>query len=140
MNILFSSGTTGEPKAIPWSQTTPIKCAADAHFHQDVRPGGVVVWPTNLGWMMGPWLIFAALMNRAALGLFYGAPTGREFGRFVQDCGATMLGVVPTLVKTWRNSGCMEGLDWRGVEVISSTGECSNADDMRWLMARGASR
>jgi len=83
---------------------------------------------------MGPWLIFAALMNRAALGLFYGAPTGREFGRFVQDCGATMLGVVPTLVKTWRHSGCMEGLDWSGVEVFSSTGECSNADDMRWLM------
>src|SRR6516162_5293729 len=40
ITILFSSGTTGEPKAIPWSQTTPIKCAADAHFHQDVHPGG----------------------------------------------------------------------------------------------------
>ena len=45
-----------------------------------------------------------------------------------------MLGVVPTLVKTWRHSGCMEGLDWSGIEVFSSTGECSNADDMRWLM------
>ena len=135
INILFSSGTTGEPKAIPWTQTVPIKCAADAHFHQDVRPGDVLVWPTNIGWMMGPWLIFASLINRAAMGLYYGAPTGREFARFVQDARATMLGVVPSLVKTWRNSGCVEGLDWTGIRLFSSTGECSQADDMRWLMA-----
>jgi acetyl-CoA synthetase len=136
INILFSSGTTGEPKAIPWNHTTPIKCAVDAHFHQDVRPGDVLVWPTNMGWMMGPWLVFAALLNRATIGLFCGAPTGREFGSFVQDSKATMLGVVPSLVKTWRHSDCMLGLDWNRIRVLSSTGECSSADDMRWLIAQ----
>ena len=140
VNILFSSGTTGEPKAIPWTQTTPIKCAADAHFHQNIQPGDVLVWPTNLGWMMGPWLIFASLMNRAAMGLYYGAPTGRPFGQFVQESRATMLGVVPSLVKTWRNTGCMQGLDWRGLQLFSSTGECSSADDMRWLMQLAGGR
>jgi acetyl-CoA synthetase len=134
MNILFSSGTTGEPKAIPWTHTTPIKCAVDAHFHQNIQPGDVLVWPTNIGWMMGPWLIFASLMNRAAMGLYYGAPTGREFGQFVQDAGATMLGAVPSLVRAWRNSGCLQGLDWSSIELFSSTGECSCAEDMRWLM------
>lgn len=134
LNILFSSGTTGEPKAIPWTQTTPLKCAVDAHFHLNVQPGDVLVWPTNLGWMMGPWLIFASLLNKAAIGLYSGAPTGREFGRFVQDSKATMLGVVPSIVKTWRATDCMKGLDWRALKVFSSTGECSNADDMRWLM------
>jgi len=134
INILFSSGTTGEPKAIPWSHTTPVKCAADAHFHQNVQPGDVLVWPTNLGWMMGPWLIFASLMNRAAMGLFSGAPTGREFGQFVQDSRATMLGAVPSLVRAWRNSHCLEGIDWSAIKLFSSTGECSSADDMRWLM------
>ena len=133
-NILFSSGTTGEPKAIPWTQVTPLKPAVDSHFHQNIQPGDVLVWPTNIGWMMGPWLIFAALINRAAMGLFYGAPTGREFGQFVQEVEATMLGVVPSLVKTWRHSGCMEGLDWTGLKLFSSTGECSSASDMQWLM------
>ena len=136
LNILFSSGTTGEPKAIPWTQTTPLKCASDAHFHQNVQPGDVLVWPTNLGWMMGPWLIFASLINKAAMGLYSGAPTGREFGRFVQDAKATMLGVVPSIVKTWRSTDCMNGLDWSAIKVFSSTGECSNADDMRWLMGQ----
>ena len=135
INILFSSGTTGESKAIPWTQTTPIKCAMDAHFHQNVQPGDVLVWPTNLGWMMGPWLIFASLLNRAAIGLYYGAPRGREFGRFVQNAKTTMLGVIPSLVKTWRNTGCMDDLDWSAIKVFSSTGECSNAEDMRWLMS-----
>jgi len=139
-NILFSSGTTGDPKVIPWTQTTPIKCAADAHFHQNIQPGDVLVWPTNIGWMMGPWLIFASLINRAAMGLYCGAPTGREFGLFVQQARATMLGVVPSLVKNWRHSGCMEGLDWSALKVFSSTGECSNAGDMAWLMARAGGK
>ncbi len=133
-NILFSSGTTGDPKAILWDQTTPIKCAADGHFHQDIQPGDVVVWPTNLGWMMGPWLIFASLINRATIGLFTGAPNCREFGEFVQNSKANVVGVIPSLVKTWRTTGCMDGLDWTGIKLFSSTGECSNAADMRWLM------
>ena len=140
INLLFSSGTTGDPKAIPWTQITPIKCAADAHFHQNVQPGDVLVWPTNIGWMMGPWLIFASLLNRASMGLYHGAPTGREFGTFVQNAGTTMLGVVPSLVRTWRDSGCMAGLDWSAIKVISSTGECSHADDMRWLMSQAGGR
>ena len=135
INILFSSGTTGDPKVIPWTQTTPIKCAMDAHFHQNVQPADVLVWPTNIGWMMGPWLIFASLLNRATMGLYSGTPTGREFGRFVQDSKTTMLGVIPSLVKTWRNTGCMANLDWSRIKVFSSTGECSKADDMCWLMS-----
>ena len=76
--ILFSSGTSGSPKAIPWDQTTPIKSAIDAHLHHDIHPGDVLCWPTNLGWMMGPWLVYAALMNKATMAIFGGAPTHAE--------------------------------------------------------------
>jgi len=134
-NILFSSGTTGEPKAIVWNHTTPIKAASDAYFHQNIQPGDVLAWPTNLGWMMGPWLIFAALINHGAVALYTGAPKDRIFGEFVQRAKVNMLGVVPTLVATWRQSKCMEGLDWSTIKVFSSTGECSNADDMLYLMS-----
>lgn len=140
INILFSSGTTAESKAIPWTQATPIKCAMDAHFHQNVQPGDVLVWPTNMGWMMGPWLVFASLLNRATIGLYNGAPSGREFGAFVQQARATMLGVIPSLVKTWRDTRCMDGLDWNAIKVFSSTGECSNAGDMRWLIEQAGGK
>jgi acetyl-CoA synthetase len=135
MNVLFSSGTTGEPKVIPWTQITPIKCAADGYLHHDIRPADVVAWPTNIGWMMGPWLIYASLINRGTLALYDGPPTGRKFGEFVQDARVNMLGVVPSLVRTWRNTECMKGLDWSTLRAFSSTGECSNPDDMFYLMS-----
>jgi acetyl-CoA synthetase len=134
-NILFSSGTTGDPKAIPWTQTTPIKCAMDAYLHHNVQPGDVLAWPTNLGWMMGPWLIYAALMNRATIALYPDLPTQGGFGRFVQDAEVTMLGVVPSLVKAWKSTQCMRGCDWSKIKCFSSTGESSNADEMLYLMS-----
>ncbi|GMQ92883.1 MAG: AMP-binding protein [Acidimicrobiia bacterium] len=133
-NILFSSGTTGDPKAVPWSQTTPIKAAMDGRFHQDIHSGDVVAWPTNLGWMMGPWLIYAALLNGATIALYDDAPTSEGFIRFIRNAGVTMLGIVPSIVAAWRGSGVLAEGDWTAVRVVSSTGEASNPDDYDWLM------
>lgn len=133
-NILFSSGTTGDPKAIPWTHTTPIKAAMDGRFHQDIHSGDVVAWPTNLGWVMGPWLIYASLLNGASIALFDDAPTTRGFVEFVEDAGVTMLGLVPSIVASLRASDMVHLGDWTSVRVLSSTGETSNADDSRWLM------
>jgi acetyl-CoA synthetase len=139
-NILFSSGTTGEPKAIPWTQITPIKAASDAWGHHDVRPGDVVAWPTNLGWMMGPWLIYASLLNRATIALYEGLPHSAGFGAFVDAAGVTMLGVVPSLVKAWRSNGALDGRALTALRCFSSTGEASNPDDMMWLSSRARYR
>lgn len=136
INILFSSGTTGTPKAIPWNHLTPIKAAMDGHLHQDVRPDDVVAWPTNIGWMMGPWLIFASLINKATIALFEGNPGGREFTDFVEDADVSILGVVPALVKTWKTNGSMKSKRWSSLRVFSSTGEPSNRKDYLWLMSR----
>ena len=139
-NVLFSSGTTGEPKAIPWTQLTPLKCAMDGHFHHDIRPGDAVAWPTNIGWMMGPWLIYAALINRASVALYTGAPNGPGFTRFVTAAGVTVLGVVPALVRSWRAADTPGFDGWRGVRTFSSTGEPSNREDYLWLMSRAGYR
>jgi acetyl-CoA synthetase len=135
ITVLFSSGTTGEPKAIPWTQTTPIKCGSDAYYHHDIHKNDVVCWPTNLGWMMGPWLVFAALLNKATIALYYGAPIGNEFGGFVQNTKVTMLGLVPSIVKHWKNSKCMESFNWNSIHCFSSTGEVSNPIEYNYLSA-----
>jgi acetyl-CoA synthetase len=136
VNVLFSSGTTGVPKAIPWSHVTPLKSAMDAHFHQDVHPGDVVAWPTSIGWMMGPWLIYASLLNRATVALYEGAPASRRFVEFARRARVSILGVVPSIVRKWRAEDLVSSEDFASVRLISSTGEASNEDDYRWLMER----
>jgi len=133
-NILFSSGTTKDPKAILWTHVTPIKSAADAYLHHDVHGSDVLAWPTSFGWMMGPWLTYASLVNRATMALYVGAPQRRQFGEFVRDAGVTMLGVVPKLVRAWKAERTMEGLDWTRIRLFSSTAEPSTSEEMLYLM------
>lgn len=135
-NILFSSGTTGTPKAIPWTHTTPIKAASDAFLYHNLNEKDVIAWPTNLGWMMGPWLVFAGFMNHATIALYEDSAKETAFGEFIQNAKVTVLGVVPTLVAHWRQTDCLKNCNWEKIRLFSSTGECSNPDDMLFLMSR----
>lgn len=135
--ILFSSGTTGEPKAIPWDHTTPIKSASDGFYHHDIQSNNRVCWPTNLGWMMGPWLVFTSLINKASIALYYGGPLEEGFGRFIEEAEVTMLGIVPSIVKSWKSSRVMEKFNWNSIRCFSSTGEVSNSEEMQYLMQLG---
>ena len=134
-NILFSSGTTGEPKAIVWSHSTPIKCALDGYYHQDVQVGDRVAWPTNIGWMMGPWLLFQ-LINGATLGIFNGVTSTDAFCQFVEEAKISMVGVIPSLVKAWQARNATKDCDWSCVRRFSSTGEASDPENYLWLMSR----
>lgn len=84
---------------------------------------------------MGPWAIFAAFLNSATLAIFEGSPLTRQFGQFIQSTRVTMLGVVPSMVKGWRQNNTMEGLDWGHIRCFSSSGESSNIEDYFWLMS-----
>jgi acetyl-CoA synthetase len=90
--------------------------------------------------MMGPWLVYAGLMNGGTLALYEGAPSGTGFAQFVEDARVTILGLVPSLVRAWRESGAADRADWTAVRVFSSTGEPSNRKDYLWLMSRAAYR
>ncbi|PNY04966.1 putative acyl-activating enzyme peroxisomal-like [Trifolium pratense] len=145
----------GDPKAIPWTNITPLKAAADAWCHLDIRKGDIVSWPTNLGWMMGPWLVYASLLNGASMALYNGSPLGPGFAKFVQtflslyilprsqhkegargcNAGSPMLPQL-SLVRSWRNANSTSGYDWSAIRCFASTGEASNVDEYLWLMGR----
>lgn len=81
--VLFLS-ILGDPKAIPWTHLSPIRCAADTWAHGNLQAGDVSCWPTNLGWVMGPILLYSCFLTGATLALYHGSPLGRGFGKFIQ--------------------------------------------------------
>ena len=72
--ILYTSGTTGRPKAIVHRAGGVLMQHLKEHIlHGDVKPGDRVIWYTNTAWMMYHWTI-SALAAKAAVVLYDGAP------------------------------------------------------------------
>lgn len=137
--IIYTSGTTGRPKgAVHTHCGFPVKAAQDMAFGTDVRPGHLIYWMTDMGWMMGPWLVFGSLLLGATFFLYDGAPDFPQPDRTwaqVARHHITTLGVSPTLVRTLMPLGdeLLKAHDLASVRYFASTGEPWNPDPWLWL-------
>ncbi|MCW5873311.1 MAG: AMP-binding protein [Anaerolineales bacterium] len=137
--IIYTSGTTGRPKgALHTHCGFPVKAAQDMAFGTDVRPGHLIYWMTDMGWMMGPWLVFGALLLGATFFLYDGAPDYPQPDRTwaqVARHRITTLGISPTLVRTLMPLGdtLVRSHDLTSVRFFGSTGEPWNPDPWLWL-------
>lgn len=72
-------------------------------FGTDVGKGTRISWYTDIGWMMGPWLIYGALINGATICIYDGAPdypTPERMWEFCAKHKVEVLGISPTLVRS----------------------------------------
>ena len=137
--IIYTSGTTGRPKgAVHTHCGFPIKSAQDMRQCMDVRNGDVVYWMSDMGWMMGPWLVFGALLNGAALVLYDGAPDYPGVDRLwemVDSHGITMLGLSPVLIRALKVHGeaPVKAHDVDSLRAVGSTGSPWDPESWMWL-------
>jgi len=137
--IIYTSGTSGQPKgAVHTHCSFPIKATQDMAHCFDVQEFDTVFWMTDMGWMMGPWEVFGALILGASMLLYDGAPNYPGVDRvwaLVERHGVTCLGVAPTYVRAIMPYGDKPILrhDLNSLRVIGSTGEAWNPDPWLWF-------
>lgn len=137
--LIYTSGTTGKPKgAVHTHGGFPIKAAFDAGICMDVTENDTFFWYSDMGWMMGPFLVFGGLLNGANIVLYDGAPDYPASTRLLELCTKhtiTHLGISPTLIRSLMaepnfNS---EAYDLSSLKAICSTGEAWNPKPWMWL-------
>jgi acetyl-CoA synthetase len=137
--IIYTSGTTGKPKGcLHVHGGFPVKTAQDMAHGFDVGAADTVFWYTDIGWMMGPWLIFGSLILGATMVLYEGTPdypAADRLWRMVADHGVTVLGVSPTLIRGLMSHGdeVPAHHDLTTLRVLGGTGEPWNPEPFQWF-------
>ena len=136
--VIYTSGTTGRPKgALHVHGGFPIKGAQDMAHLFDVKPTDTFFWFTDMGWMMGPWLVSGTLMLGATCFLYDGTPDFPDPGRvwdMVQRHRITVLGIAPTAIRAQMRSGdeWPNRYDLSSLRIIGASGEPWNVGPWRW--------
>ncbi|MGH2499424.1 MAG: AMP-binding protein, partial [Candidatus Limnocylindria bacterium] len=136
--VIYTSGTTGRPKgAVHVHGGFPVKAAQDLAHCFDLQEGDVIFWSTDIGWMMGPWLIAGGLMLGATIVLYDGTldfPDASRLWSMVAAHRVSHLGVSPTAIRGLMRAGegPVRAHDRSSLFVLGSTGEPWNPDPWWW--------
>ncbi|MFD3357333.1 acetoacetate--CoA ligase [Streptomyces fradiae] len=136
--ILYSSGTTGLPKAIVQSQGgILLEHFKQLGLHCDLGPDDVFFWYTSTGWMMWNFLV-SGLLTGTTVVLYDGSPGHPSVDaqwRVAERTGATLFGTSAAYVMACRKAGVHPARDHdlSKVTCVATTGSPLPPDGFRWL-------
>ena len=136
--VLYSSGTTGLPKAIVQSQGgILLEHYKQIGLHCDLGPEDTFFWYTSTGWMMWNFLV-AGLLTGTTIVLYDGSPGFPAIDaqwNVAERTGATLFGTSAAYVMACRKADAHPGRDHdlSRVRCVATTGSPLPPDGFRWL-------
>jgi acetoacetyl-CoA synthetase len=136
--VLYSSGTTGLPKAIVQSQGgILVEHVKKLHLHVNAQEGDRIFWFTTTGWMMWNFLV-GGLLTEASIVLYDGSPGHPDMGvlwDLAESAQVTTFGTSASYI-----ASCMkaevepgDGRDLSRLTAVGSTGSPLSPEGFHWV-------
>jgi acetyl-CoA synthetase len=140
--IIFSSGTTGRPKGTIHTHGGALaQITKELGYYFDIKENDIFFWLTDIGWMMGPWMIIGVQNFGAAIVIYEGAPNypnPDRLWKLIDENKITTLGISPTAIRMFMRYGdeLINKHNLSSLRFLGSTGEPWDPESWNWFFEK----